>query len=83
MEKKWFVALLMVVVMVCACWTGAGADEEHKIYTSRDYWYSLLDMARWRLRDIMVMQKNSPFQIRLVEKRLLLLVAARFSGAIL
>ena len=43
MEKKWFVALLMVVVMVCACWTGAGADEEHKIYTSRDYWYSLLD----------------------------------------
>ena len=36
MEKKWFVALLMVVVMVCACWTGAGADEEHKIYTSRD-----------------------------------------------
>ena len=43
MEKKWFVALLMVVVMMCACWTGAGADEEHKIYTSRDYWYSLLD----------------------------------------
>ena len=43
MEKKWFVALLMVVVMVCACWTGAGADEEHKIYTSRDYWYSLLE----------------------------------------
>ena len=22
MEKKWFVALLMVVVMMCACWTG-------------------------------------------------------------
>ena len=43
MEKKCFVALLMVVVMMCACWTGAGADEEHKIYTSRDYWYSLLD----------------------------------------
>ena len=43
MEKKWFVALLMVVVIMCACWTGAGADEEHKIYTSRDYWYSLLD----------------------------------------
>ena len=43
MEKKCFVALLMVVVMMCACWTGAVAEEEHKIYTSRDYWYSLLD----------------------------------------
>ena len=37
MEKKWFVALLMVVVMVCACWTGAVAEDE------RDYQYALLD----------------------------------------
>ena len=37
MEKKWFVALLMVVVMVCACWTGAAAENE------RDYQYALLD----------------------------------------
>ena len=37
MEKKCFVALLMVVVMVCACWTGAAAENE------RDYQYALLD----------------------------------------
>ena len=43
MGKKWFVALLMVVVMVCACWTGAVADEERKTFTSGDYQYALLD----------------------------------------
>ena len=43
MGKKWFVALLMVVVMVCACWTGAVADEERKTFTSGDYEYALLD----------------------------------------
>ena len=43
MEKKWFVALLMVVVMMCACWTGAVADEERKTFTSGDYEYALLD----------------------------------------
>ena len=37
MEKKCFVALLMVVVMMCACWTGAAAENE------RDYQYALLD----------------------------------------
>ena len=37
MEKKFFVALLMVVVMMCACWTGAVAEDE------RDYQYVLLD----------------------------------------
>ena len=37
MEKKCFVALLMVVVMMCACWTGAVAEDE------RDYQYALLD----------------------------------------
>ena len=37
MEKKWFVALLMVAVMMCACWTGAVAEDE------RDYQYALLD----------------------------------------
>ena len=37
MEKKWFVALLMVVVMMCVCWTGAVAEDE------RDYQYALLD----------------------------------------
>ena len=39
MEKKWFVALLMVVVMMCACWTGAVAEDE------RDYQYALLDLS--------------------------------------
>ena len=44
MEKKWFVALLMVVVMVCACWTGAVAeDEERETFTAGDYEYALLD----------------------------------------
>ena len=44
MEKKWFVALLMVVVMVCACWTGAVAeDEERETFTVGDYEYALLD----------------------------------------
>ena len=40
MEMKWFVALLMVVVMVCACWTGAAAENE------RDYQYALLEEKR-------------------------------------
>ena len=43
MKNKWFVSLLMVVVMMCACWTGAGADEERKTFTSGDYQYALLD----------------------------------------
>ena len=36
MKNKWFVSLLMVVVMMCACWTGAGADEKRKTFTSGD-----------------------------------------------
>ena len=44
MEKKWFVALLMVVVMVCACWTGVLAEDvEREAFTSGDYEYALLD----------------------------------------
>ena len=43
MEKKWFAALLLIVVMLCACWTGAGADEERETFTSGDYEYALLD----------------------------------------
>mgnify|MGYP003255933478 FL=1 len=43
MKNKWFVSLLMVVVMMCACWTGAGADEERKTFKSGDYQYALLD----------------------------------------
>ena len=43
MEKKCFVALLMIVVMMCACWTGAVAEDERKTFTSGDYEYALLD----------------------------------------
>ena len=43
MKNRWFVSLLMVVVMMCACWTGAVADEERKTFTSGDYEYALLD----------------------------------------
>ena len=44
MEKKWFSALLLIVVMLCACWTGAVAeDEERETFTVGDYEYALLD----------------------------------------
>ena len=44
MERKWFAALLLIVVMLCACWTGAVAeDEERETFTSGDYEYALLD----------------------------------------
>ena len=44
MKNKWFVSLLMVVVMMCACWTGVLAeDEERETFTSGDYEYALLD----------------------------------------
>ena len=44
MRNKWFVSLLMVVVIMCACWTGVLAeDEERETFTSGDYEYALLD----------------------------------------
>ena len=44
MEKKCFVALLMVVVMMCACWTGAVAEDvERETFTFGDHEYALLD----------------------------------------
>ena len=44
MEKKWFVALLLIVVMLCACWTGVLAEDvEREAFTSGDYEYALLD----------------------------------------
>lgn len=77
MEKKWFVALLMVVVMMCACWTGAVAEDE------RDYQYALLMMEQWRLQGTMEKQKSSPFPICSMEKRLLPLITERFICVIL
>ena len=43
MKNKCFLALLMVVVMMCACWTGAVAEDECETFTSGDYEYALLD----------------------------------------
>lgn len=43
MKNKWFVSLLMVVVMMCACWTGAVAEEVRKTFTSGAYSCVLLD----------------------------------------
>ena len=44
MEKKCFVALLMVVVMMCASWTGVLAEDvERETFTSGEYEYALLD----------------------------------------
>ena len=43
MRNKWFVSLLMVVVMMCACWTGAVAEEVRKTFTSGAYSCVLLD----------------------------------------
>ena len=44
MKNKWFVSLLMVVVMMCACWTGVLAEDvERETFTSGDYKYALLD----------------------------------------
>lgn len=43
MKNKCFLALLMVVVMMCACWTGTVAEDEYETFTSGDYEYALLD----------------------------------------
>lgn len=43
MEKKWFAALLMVAVLVCACWTGACAAEKRETFTYGRYTYALQD----------------------------------------
>lgn len=77
MEKKWFVALLMVVVMVCACWTGAVAEDE------RDYQYALLDDGTVEITGYNGKQKSSPFPICSMEKRLLPLITERFICVIL
>ena len=43
MKNKCFLALLMVVVMMFACWTGAVAEDECETFTSGDSEYALLD----------------------------------------
>ena len=43
MKNKCFLALLLVVVMMCACWTGAVAEDKRETFTSGDYQYALLD----------------------------------------
>ena len=52
MRNKWFVALLLVVVMVCACWTGVLAEDvERETFTSGDYKYALLDDGTVEITD--------------------------------
>lgn len=43
MKNKWFVSLLLIVAMLCTCWTDALADEERKTFTSGYYEYTLLN----------------------------------------
>lgn len=43
MRNKWFAPVLLIVVMLCICWTSALADEERETFTSEDYEYALLD----------------------------------------
>lgn len=84
MEKKCFVALLMVVVMMCACWTGVLAEDvERETFTSGDYEYALLDDGTVEITGTMEKQKSSPFPICSMGKRLLLLMTERFIGVIL
>lgn len=43
MRRKYLISVLLVLVMLCTCWTGAVAEEEREIFTSGDYEYTLLD----------------------------------------
>lgn len=83
MEKKWFVALLMVVVMMYACWTGAVADEERKTFTSGDYEYALLDDGTVEITGYNGKAEKLTIPICSMEKRLLPLITERFICVIL
>ena len=43
MKHKCLVLMLLVLVMLCACLTGAVAEESRETFTSGDYEYALLD----------------------------------------
>lgn len=77
MEKKCFVALLMVVVMMCACWTGAVAEDE------RDYQYALLDDGTVEITGYNGKAEKLTIPICSMEKRLLPLITERFICVIL
>lgn len=83
MEKKWFVALLMVVVMMYACWTGAVADEERKTFTSGDYEYALLDDGTVEITGYNGKAEKLTIPNMLNGKRLLPLITERFICVIL
>lgn len=77
MEKKCFVALLMVVVMMCACWTGAVAEDE------RDYQYALLDDGTVEITGYNGKAEKLTIPNMLNGKRLLPLITERFICVIL
>lgn len=77
MEKKWFVALLMVVVMMCVCWTGAVAEDE------RDYQYALLDDGTVEITGYNGKAEKLTIPNMLNGKRLLPLITERFICVIL
>ena len=45
MKHKYVCSILLVLVLLCTCLTGAVAEEEREIFTSGDYEYALLDDA--------------------------------------
>ena len=82
MEKKWFAALLLIVVMLCACWTGAGADEERETFTSGDYEYALLDDGTVEITGYNGKAEKLTIPDTLAGKKLRQLGIWRFTGAL-
>lgn len=83
MEKKWFAALLLIVVMLCACWTGAVAeDEERETFTSGDYEYALLDDGTVEITGYNGKAEKLTIPDTLAGKKLRQLGIWRFTGAL-
>lgn len=83
MKRKWFVALLMVVVMVCACGTVALADdEERETFTAGDYEYALLDDGTVEITRYSGNAEKLTIPDTLGGKRLLLLATNHFRSAL-
>lgn len=83
MRNKWFVSLLMVVVMMCACWTGALAeDEERETFTSGDYEYALLDDGTVEITGYNGKAEKLTIPDTLAGKKLRQLGIWRFTGAL-
>lgn len=84
MEKKCFVALLMVVVMMCACWTGVLAEDvAREAFTSGEYEYALLDDGTVEITGYNGKAEKLTIPNMLNGKRLLPLITERFICVIL